>query len=203
MMAVERKFWNNKYEQGGISGRGSIGLYRNWKWNQIQFAIGTDIHSLIDVGCGDMSFWNHPIAKKMMKDLKYTGIDISDNIIKRNRKALPDLDFIIAPAHVEQPGLRAQAVFALDLLFHIMDDGEYEMLIETLCQYASQYLVIYTWMKNPFTVLNRDGDGVSQKYRPLGNVKHIFSKNNMQLVVSKNVPYDEFGRLYVFERLIY
>lgn len=202
---TERRFWNKRYEQGGISGRGSIGKYRNWKWKQIQFICGLPNNSLIDVGCGDLSFWNHPIAKKILKGrgFTYTGIDVSDNIIKRNRRAFPKLNFINAPAHIEQPGLRASVVFALDLLFHIMDDGEYEMLIETLCQYTNQFLVIYTWKKNPFLGLNRDGDDIYQKYRSLGRVAHVLTGANLNLVKSVDVPYDDLGRLYVFRRMIY
>lgn len=202
---TERKFWNKKYGEGGISGRGSIGRYRNWKWNQIQLTCGLEISSLIDVGCGDLSFWKHPIANKILKGkgFKYTGIDISDIIIKRNRSFAPKLEFICAPAHTPQPGLRADVVLVLDLLFHIMDDGEYEQLIETLCEYTNKELVIYTWKKNPFLLQNTDTDGVSQKYRPLGDVRHIFTQNDLNLVNALDVPYDPFGRIYFFRRVIF
>jgi hypothetical protein len=206
MAKVERKFWNKKYEQGGISGRGSIGFYRNWKWNQLQFNCEVPNHySVIDVGCGDLSFWNHPIPKKMMKDrnFKYTGIDISDNIIHRNRKVWPQHDFIIAPAHIEQPDRRASLVLAMDLLFHIMDDGEYEVALETLCRYTLKYLAIYAWKKNPFLVQNIESDGISQTFRKLGDSKYIFLHNNMMLIRAVDVPFDQFGRLYVFKRVLY
>lgn len=204
-MAIERDFWNKKYEQGGISGRGSIGKYRSWKWKQIQFTCGLPISSLIDVGCGDLSFWDHPIAKKILKGrgFKYTGIDVSDNIIKRNRGSFPKLKFINAPAHVEQPNLRASLVLALDLLFHIMDEGEYNLALDTLCRYSNRYLVIYTWKKNPFLVQNVFTDGVSQYFRKLGDSKHIFNHHDMQLMNSVDVPYDPFGKLYFFKRVIY
>jgi hypothetical protein len=200
---MEKEFWNKKYESGGISGKGSIGFYRNWKWNQIKYQFGTKFSSVIDVGCGDLSFWNHPIAKEILKGqgFKYTGIDISDYIIKRNRKEHPELKFICDSAHYRQPGLRGSLVLALDLLFHIMDDGEYRMAIETLCQYANQFLVIYTWQKNPF--FNTVTDGKSQYFRKLGEMKHIFINNDMQLVNAARVPYDQFGKMYFFRRVIY
>jgi hypothetical protein len=210
---TEKEFWNKKYAEGGISGRGSLGIYRNWKWNHITRTIGTDIDSLIDVGCGDLSFWNHPIGNKILKqkNFKYTGIDISDHIIKRNRirhaegfkRIYPGMKFVCSPAHEEQPGLRAQVVFALDLLFHIMDNGEFVMILENLCNYANLFLVIYTWKNNPFELQNVVTDGISQYFRNLGDYKHIFSKNDMQLIQGLNVPYDGFGRLYIFKRLIY
>ena len=200
---IERKFWNRKYKEGGISGRGSIGRYRNWKWNKIRQTIGEDFESLVDVGCGDLSFYKHPIANRIIKrkGFKYTGIDVSDFIINKNRVFAPDHEFICAPFHVEQPGLRGQVVFALDLLFHIMDDGEFGMGLENLCNYTNQFLIIYNWQKNPFG--ESKTDGISQCFRKLGDYQHIFTTNDMQLFETFTVPYDPFGKLYFFKRLIY
>jgi hypothetical protein len=202
-MISEKEYWNKKYSDGGISGRGSIGFYRNWKWNKIQQTIGIDYDSLIDVGCGDLSFWNHPIAKKCwnQRNFKYVGIDVSDHIIKRNRKLHPKWDWIAASAHIEQTGKSAQVVFALDLLFHIMNDEEFKMTLENLCNYAEQFLIIYTWKRNPFEVQNVVTDGVSQYFRNLLDFKQIFLKNKMKLQTTYNVPYDSFGRMYIFKRI--
>jgi hypothetical protein len=204
-LAIEKEFWNKKYAEGGISGRGSIGFYRNWKWNMIRDTIGNDFISLVDVGCGDLSFWKHPIANKILKQkhFKYIGIDISEIIIKRNRKFAPELEFRVAPAHIEQPGLMAQVVFALDLLFHIMDEVEFKMILENLCNYTTQFLVIYTWKRNPFELQHVDSDGISQYYRNLVDYRNMFIRNEMRLINSVNVPYDGFGRLYFFKRVIY
>jgi hypothetical protein len=202
---MEKEFWENKYDQGGISGLGSIGLYRNWKWNKIVQNCGKNIKSIIDVGCGDLRFWQHPIANRIMKgdNFTYWGIDVAENIIKRNVKFYPDGRFICAPAHVRQPQLRASVVLGLDLLFHIMDDRDYFRTVQNLCRYANLYLVIYTWKKNPFESLNTNTDGVSQTFRELGNARHIFNRNDMNLCWSYDVPYDPFGKLYIFRRVIY
>jgi hypothetical protein len=201
----EKKFWNNKYRQGGISGRGSIGFYRNWKWNQIAFICGTNFRSVVDVGCGDLSFWKHPIANKILRGqgFKYIGIDISDFIIEQNRKTFPEGKFIVAPAHFKQPGIYGSLVLCMDVLFHMMDDGEYEMALQTLCNYTNQYLAIYTWQKNPFEGLNTVTDGISQYFRKLGDSRATFTRNNLNLVHAVRSPYDPFGKLYFFRRTIY
>ena len=97
---IEEKFWNKKYAEGGISGQGSIGKYRTWKWVKIREVIG-NFRDVIDVGCGDLRFWEHPIANKILnkRRFKYLGIDISNEIINRNRKFAPKLTFICAPSH--------------------------------------------------------------------------------------------------------
>ena len=202
---IEEKFWDKKYREGGRSGRGSVGLYRNWKWNKIKAEIGISYSSLVDVGCGDLSFFDHPHGKKMFKQhiFKYLGIDISKEIIERNRLKYPQFEFEVLPAHIEKAGLRSQVVFALDLLFHLMKDGEFELALENLCRYASQFLVIYTWAKNPFEQQGIVTDGKSQYYRNLWEYMHIFSRNNMQMIKQFQVPYDPYGKLYIFRRMIY
>ncbi|MHA2052697.1 MAG: class I SAM-dependent methyltransferase [Candidatus Hodarchaeales archaeon] len=209
----EKKFWNEKYARGGRSGRGSVGLYRNWKWNQIKRIIGDDFNSIIDMGCGDLTFWNHPIAQKILKQkgFKYLGIDISDEIIKRNqemhgigfKRIYPDMEFICSPAHIEIPKKSADVVFALDILFHIMNEDEFKMILENISNYTNQFLVIYTWHKNPFEKKGVVTDGISNYFRHLSNYMHIFMRNDFDPVAGIEVPYDEFGKLYIFKRMIY
>lgn len=210
-MTIEKRFWNKKYREGGISGRGSLGIYRNWKWNKIRKIIGLDFTSVTDVGCGDLRFWNHPYGTRVLKQriFKYVGIDVSEEIIKQNqeghkdgfKRIYPDMRFLCSPAHLEISGIRAQVIFCLDLLFHLMNDGEFELALENCCRYATQFLVIYTWCKNPF-----DGevtDGKSQHYRHLSEYSHIFNRNDMEQIAEFKAPYDEFGKMYFFRRKIY
>ena len=202
-MTIEKKFWNKKYEDGGISGLGSIGKYRSWKWVRIKEVIG-DFKSVIDMGCGDLRFWEHPIANKMVKnqeDFKYLGIDISDFIIEKNKVFAPKFEFICAPSNVAQ-GRQAEVILCLDLLFHIMDDVNFEMTLEHLCSSSENWIVIYTWTRNPFEHQYRFTDGKSQYFRKLGKYKYIFDGHGFRLYQSFEVPYDNFGRLYFFKREI-
>lgn len=200
-MTVEKKFWNKKYADGGISGQGSIGKYRTWKWMKIMQMI-PDLREVIDVGCGDLRFWQHPIAREFTtrKGFTYLGIDISDEIIARNQEIAPHLDFVCAPSHLDL-GEKAQVVLALDLLFHIMDDGNFEETLEQLCKASKLWIVIYSWRKNPFPDSNTDG--VSQTFRKLGDYRQIFESNEFRLKEYFPVPYDPFGVLYFLERVIY
>lgn len=200
----EKEFWNKKYANGGISGRGSIGVYRNWKWVVIRNKIGMRFRNIIDVGCGDLSFWEHPIANVILKNSKsYVGIDISDHIVERNKKNNPSMWFICAGSHEEQQGIRGDLVLVMDLLFHIMDEENFEKTLENICKYANQDLVVYTWKNNPFDNLNDVTDGRSQYYRRLGDYENIFHSNDVILEQFKDVPFDPYGRLYFFRRILY
>jgi hypothetical protein len=203
-MIPEKDFWNNKYSKGGISGRGSIGKYRNWKWGMINQVIGF-FNSVVDVGCGDLSFWQHPIPNRIIKQkvFKYTGIDISDNIIKRNRAFAPKFEFICNPANVLCNIDKAQVVLCLDLLFHIMDDFRFELILDNLCKYSDEWIVIYTWEKNPFELQGIETDGVSQYFRRLNDYRYIFDLNDFEMVNNYFVPFDDFGMIYFFRKLIY
>jgi len=200
----EKEFWNKKYSEGGISGKGSIGKYRNWKWGMINQVIGV-FNSVIDVGCGDLSFWKHPIALRIgkQKDFRYTGIDISEFIINKHKVFAPRYNFICSGSHNLESIDKAQVVLCLDLLFHIMDDFRFELTLNNLCEYSDEWIVIYTWHKNPFELQGVVTDEISQFFRPLNEYNYVFYSNEFDLHKKLIVPFDEFGMLYFFRKLIY
>ena len=75
---MEKEWWERRYAEGRTSGKGSIGRGRAWKWSIID-EFTPEIPSLVDVGCGDLSFWEARFSKS------YIGIDIAENIIEENR----------------------------------------------------------------------------------------------------------------------
>lgn len=143
-------FWDDYYENGGVSGPGSIGAYRDWKWGVITKMAG-QINDVVDVGCGDLSFWEGKQCKN------YTGIDISKVIIDKNMKLRPSWNFIAKSADELVEGLQAPVVLCLDMLFHIMDKVVYEKIFENLGHYSSGWIFINTWRKSPFGEVNTDG----------------------------------------------
>src|SRR5207247_7199848 len=85
-------YWEDRYRRGGIRGSGSVGDKRKWKWEIIEkYAKSTE--DVIDVGCGDLSFWEGRDFPN-----RYVGIDISETILERNRKLRPGLTFLCASA---------------------------------------------------------------------------------------------------------
>lgn len=211
------EYWENRYKRGGTSGRGSIGELGKWKWEVIEkFAKPTD--DLIDVGCGDLSFWTG-------RDFpgRYTGIDVSQTIIERNRKSRPNLKFLCSSADELVDIGTAGIVFCLDVLFHIMDDQIYEKTLSNLTKYSSDWIFIYTWSKSPFSgfgarvqkvrydlVRGRirnalsqfndiTSDGRYQRHRKLDVYFPIFERAGFELKAEeRKEQLDEYGSFYVF-----
>jgi hypothetical protein len=188
----EQVFWDKQYKKGRTSGEGSVGVFRTWKHEKIRKY--TDLDSLIiDVGCGDLSFWYDKPPEK------YIGIDISENIIAKNRAKHPDHVFINEPAQKLIPNIKAPVVLCLDVLFHIMNDDTYVKILQNLCEYSTELIFIYTWLFNPFK--NKTTDGRYQTYRNLEDSWDLFFKNNFGLAEASKSKYDKIGCMYVFRRV--
>ncbi len=144
-------YWNRRYAASGTSGPGSVGLSRAWKWGVIKRHC-PDVKNLpvIDVGCGDLSFWEQRDLPKY-----YVGLDMSDVIIQRNQSRFgsPAANFIKCRAE-ERQSISASVVFCFDMLFHVLDEQQYVSILENLCAYSQDYVFVYTWIKNPFRNLS-------------------------------------------------
>jgi len=205
----EYQYWENRYREGGTSGAGSIGEFREWKWGIIARHVGK-IDDVLDVGCGDLSFWESRDCPK------YLGIDISPTVIEHNRRRRPNWQFKVQAAELRLDA-HARIVLCMDVLFHIMEDGSFVRILQNLCEYSTEWIFIHTWSRNPFNVrwaLRRlahlqisdidsvltGSDGKYQKFRDFVNYLPIFEKASFELVdrQTKGV-----GVMYVFRRRVH
>jgi hypothetical protein len=169
--------------------------------------------SVIDVGCGDLSFWRRcpPVA--------YTGIDFSSTIIARNQIRFPDRRWICSPASQPSP-VSAPVVLCFDVLFHILDETEFRRTLASLCACSEQWIFIYTWHTNPIPALrwqirfdhlrhlrlralaasfgDLTSDQTYEKYRNLQEYRPAFAAAGF--VLHRFAPYDQIGGMYVFRR---
>lgn len=136
-------YWEHLYSRGGNSGAGSRGEIRDMKWSFID-EVCPNLEDVIDVGCGDMSFWQGRHCHK------YTGIDQSASIIARNRENNPWSDFYACSAGTIIPNLHAQVVFCFDVLFHVLEEAERVRIMRALATYSTDKILVYTWWRNPF-----------------------------------------------------
>lgn len=140
----EHNYWESRYQSGGTSGIGSIGKGKAWKWGIIDH-YAPNIQSVVDVGCGDLSFW----SGRKCED--YTGIDVSSTILERNKSSHPEWRFILSSSDKFLNGLKRECVFCFDLLFHIIDEDVFVNTLHNICRYSSHYIFVSTWKRNPFS----------------------------------------------------
>lgn len=175
------EFWDKHYYEGGTSGPGSIDSYRDWKWKVITGMAG-QIDDVIDIGCGDLSFWEGKQCKN------YTGIDISKVIIDKNIKLRPVWNFIVKSADELVGELQAPVVLCLDVLFHIMDEVVYEKIFKNLGHYSSKWIFLNTWRMSPFGQVNTDGKyqtywGYIPKIEGFNQVKWVEHPDGINVMV--------------------
>jgi len=220
LINIEEQYWDERYANDGTSGEGSIGGNRDWKWSVVERFVPF-YTSVLDVGCGDLSFWEGRECED------YTGIDISKTIIENNIKRRPKWKFICENAGTRIEGLKKDVVFCFDILFHIMDSKTFIEILQNLCHYSNDYILIHTWLNNPFSNKNqlkklgksflklkggnvlvslnkimskeKSTDGRYQYYRPLKNYLELFRNNGFQLIGTEENP-NKIGAIYIFRK---
>lgn len=143
MIAEDRiKYWNTRYMNGGNSGAGSDGLERNFKIEQLRKLENVD--SIIDIGCGD--FRTGELVTKIFPFARYLGVDISRNIIDKCIKRAEELNlrkrYNFQTINTYDFKDNAELVLCLDVLFHQLDDEQYNDLIGKLKKSYTKYLVL-------------------------------------------------------------
>ena len=209
----KNEYWDERYFSGGTSGEGSIGKSRDFKWDVITQYV-PQIDDVLDIACGDLSFWEGRDCKH------YTGVDLSPTIVEKNKKSRPHWNFIVGNA-ADDLNESAEIVFCNDVLFHIMDGTIFETILQNLCKFSKQYIFIFTWSRNPFTILkyklnlirsmqlrlflrilsDNTTDGKYQKYRDFSKYYSIFEESGFELVNVHPAPIKPYtGAMYVFRK---
>lgn len=182
-----RDYWNQRYEKGGGSGHGSVGNERAWKWRIVRQYVRIEDCSVLDIGCGDMSFWGDIQPKA------YIGIDYSLVVIERNKITYPDLLFycedLVEPRVNICP---VDVIFCFDVLFHQPRESDFTAI---LC-YLDSVNATTLFLTNLRVAPQRLGGYMS--YRVLGKYLDLLSKWTVEQVYVS--PIDQ-KRLYVLKRL--
>jgi len=149
-------------------------------------------NDVLDVGCGDLSFWDWKDCEK------YVGIDSSESIIKKNQAKRPRWTFIHMNASSPIKN-KSETVFCFDMLFHVMNDMDYTRIIDNLTACADKYIVIGTWKNNP---LSSETDGEYQYYRDFERdwIPKI-EESGFELIKTE-VFEDNINAIWIFSRVI-
>jgi SAM-dependent methyltransferase len=112
-----RKFWNERYNSLPSLGSGpGSRAYAAWIKRRLiaDYVAARGVCSILDLGCGDM-YW---MAEVPMGGVTYTGVDISDVIVERNRARLPQFEFLLHDFAAAPLGRSADLVLCFDVLIH-------------------------------------------------------------------------------------
>lgn len=134
-MLNAQEYWNKRYLQGKWkSGYGSYGEQLEKKLNWLK---DLKIATISEIGCGDFNFGKHLL--ELYPEAVYFGQDISDIIVWMNQQGnTPKTEFtthlsLLPPADL---------LLCVDVLFHVLDDTEYNKLLETIKKKWTKYLAV-------------------------------------------------------------
>lgn len=135
-----RRFWNRRYAADPELGSGPGSRRENLALKNalIRDAIEKyGIESILDIGCGDIAILEG------LQIGSYTGIDISDLIVERNKKLRPEWRFLqsnVADPAVEVPS--ADLVLCLDVLIHQKSRSAYEQILRCAITAARRLVLV-------------------------------------------------------------
>jgi hypothetical protein len=135
-MESAKFYWDERYASGGNSGYGSYGeqLEKKIKWLS-----GLNIKSISEIGCGDFNFGSRLLGQ--YPGINYVGMDISSVIIAQNKEKYPQGTFTTNMGEVPS----ADLLLCIDVLFHVLDDEEYELVLKTLENLQIKYLAVTSY----------------------------------------------------------
>ena len=175
MDKVAKDYWDNRYFTGGNSGDGSYSeqLSKKLKWLE-----NLDIQSISDIGCGDFNFGKNLL--KIYPNALYVGQDISEIIINKNIINYPQCVFTTEIDKLP----RADLVLCSDVLYHILDDGEYQNILNGLKSKWTKYLAITSYER---------GESFQAQHMKIRRFNHkLFGEPIIREIV------EEEGQLYFY-----
>ncbi len=128
-------YWENRYQEGKGSGKGSRGRQANGKAAFINKLISREkVRSVVDWGCGDGR-----VAMRFRVPA-YTGLEVSETALAICQKRIerPGWKWMLF-SDDEFPAVRADLALSLDVLFHLVNDELYRRYLDAL--FASAPLV--------------------------------------------------------------
>jgi predicted O-methyltransferase YrrM len=140
-MFDSKKYWNNRYVEGGNSGAGSYNNLAQFKGDVINnFIEKNEIKSIVDYGVGD----GNQLKLINTEKLIYTGIDVSEFIISKCKEKFKDdkTKTFIHSDNIENK-LKADLVLSCDVIYHLIEEHVYKEYMENLFSMSKKYVIIY------------------------------------------------------------
>jgi SAM-dependent methyltransferase len=191
-----KDYWDIRYKQGGDSGSGSRGELLAWKAKIINdFIKSKKIKSVNDFGCGkgDLAM--------LLEVNEYNGFDIS-------LEALKLCPLIQGKSFAQQPEFIPQKELSLsiDVLFHCVDQADYDQYLSDLFHSASKFVIIYAYDHNVDGSSKFAGHYYPRKFTT--DIEIMYPQWKLIKTVKQKYPVSKFGPefgsysdFYIYQRI--
>ncbi len=139
-----KNYWELNYLLGQSSGTGSYGVLAEFKANVINaYILKKNITSVIEFGCGDGNQLSYMDYKQ------YLGLDIAKSAIdlcKAQYGSDENKSFLwYQPGYlINKSFITAELVVCLDVLYHIVEDGDFIQTLNDIFSCAGKAVILYT-----------------------------------------------------------
>lgn len=131
-----KSYWEDRYANGGNSGKGSYGDEAIYKANIINKIIkNLNVKSITDIGCGD---GNNLQYYKGYTD--YCGYDISQTAVNLCKQKYN----LFFTTNKDEVKLDSDLCLCIDVLFHQVDDNLYKETLDMMFNNNFKYILLYT-----------------------------------------------------------
>ena len=186
------KYWQERYADGGNSGRGSSGKVAEFKATFInRFIHHHNVDCVIDHGCGDGS------QLELLKCPQYLGFDVSVDAIAHCAELFAgDVTKSFATENNYHDN-RATLGMSMEVIFHLVEDDMYDAYMQRLFTSATRYVIIFSSDSNK----QREGQVDWVKHRKFSNWIGTHMPQ-WKLIQRAHPPADagSFSAFYVYEK---
>ena len=145
------QFWDEHYKNNGNSGTGSYNRLAEFKADIINnFINNNTINSAIEFGCGD----GHQLS--LINYNNYTCVDVSEFIIQKNKEFFKSDSskefYCILTERDKYINKQFELSLSLDVIFHLIEDINFENYMEDLFRVSSKYVIIYSSNHEEYTI---------------------------------------------------
>lgn len=139
-----RDYWNERYNAGFDSGKGSFGDLAIFKSEIVNdFIRKNPVRTVIEFGCGDGN------QLQLMHYKEYLGLDVAYSAIEKCKEIFirdTSKSFLLynPKVFVNKGFIKADLVICLDVLYHIVPEDDYVKTLDDIFSCSDNYVILYT-----------------------------------------------------------
>lgn len=180
-----KKYWQDRYKQGGNSGAGSYGEHAEYKAAVVNDILREHgVHSVLEFGCGDGN------QLQYMNYEEYVGLDISREAVRRCRAMFASDKTkrfkTYSPRRRLSEGV-FDATISLEVLMHIVDEAEFVATLDLMFEHSRDIVILQA----PLVELLPYVSGSHELHRELLPYLEAYPFTILDVIVHPSVTYQD------------